>query len=69
MVSRNQRAKLAQEPLDSLKNDPQLVATLFARHLLAGGKFHNRFEQVVFAVYATPKEQQNFLTFQSVFGQ
>lgn len=49
------------------RNDPKMVATLFAKHLLEGGKFHNRFERVVFAVYATPKEQHNFLTFQSVF--
>ena len=51
------------------RNDPKIVATLFAKHLLTGGKFQNRFERVVFAVYATPKEQHNFLTFQSVFGK
>jgi uncharacterized protein (TIGR02452 family) len=50
-------------------NDPALVASVFARHLGASGRFAGRFERVDFAVLDSTPEQASLGAFERVFIQ
>lgn len=49
------------------RNDARVVAKLFGKHLLAGGRFHNRFDSVRFAVLDRTKRKETFEAFDKVF--
>jgi uncharacterized protein (TIGR02452 family) len=49
----------------AFRNDPDLVARVFAELLEPGGVFHNVFAQVVFAIVDHGKREDNFRTFQA----
>jgi uncharacterized protein (TIGR02452 family) len=51
------------------RNDPRMVAAIFADLLKPSGKFANTFSKVVFAVFDRTAEQQTFQAFQDVFRQ
>jgi uncharacterized protein (TIGR02452 family) len=50
------------------KNDPALVAGVFADHLRQGGSWIGRFRRVVFAVYDTNKVGATFAAFREALG-
>ena len=49
-------------------NDPDLVASVFARHLLAGGQFDRCFAQVDFAVLDSSADLVRFQAFERAFS-
>jgi len=46
------------------KNDPDMVAEVFAQHLKQGGRWHNRFRKVVFSILDRSRQQENIQAFQ-----
>jgi uncharacterized protein (TIGR02452 family) len=50
------------------KNEPKTVAHLFANHLQKGGKFFNRFNRIVFAVFDRTEKQEIFAAFEQAFA-
>jgi len=48
-------------------NDPHLVASVFARHLCAGGAFENRFARVDFAVLDSAPDHARLRAFERAF--
>lgn len=51
------------------RNDPSNIASLFGQHLLAGGKYHNVFKKVVFAVLDNTKDSHVVGAFEQQFNQ
>jgi uncharacterized protein (TIGR02452 family) len=49
----------------AFRNDPDLIARLFAEHLGPSGLFHNVFGQVIFAIVDFSKNQDNLRTFRA----
>lgn len=50
------------------RNDPQIVASIFARLLFTGGKYHNVFHEILFAVFDRTAGQATYRAFDAVFG-
>lgn len=48
------------------RNDPKDIAGYFASYIKAGGKYHNCFKSIVFAVLDKSKEMQNIKAFEEV---
>ncbi|MBD2302083.1 TIGR02452 family protein [Nostoc sp. FACHB-190] len=51
------------------KNDPAIVAQIFADILLPGGQFWGRFQRVIFSVLDNSKQQQTFAEFDKRFNR
>ncbi|MBD2496235.1 TIGR02452 family protein [Nostoc sp. FACHB-280] len=51
------------------KNDPAIVAQIFADILLPGGQFWGRFKKVIFSVLDNSKQQQTFAEFNKRFSR
>ncbi len=51
------------------RNDPATVADAFEQLLKQGGRYHGRFQRVVFAVYTSAREQANFDAFHAAFSK
>lgn len=50
------------------RNDPRVVAKIFAELLGSKGKFNRAFKKVVFAVYDRTEDQQTYQSFQNEFA-
>ncbi|MBD2690899.1 TIGR02452 family protein [Anabaena catenula] len=50
------------------KNDPEVVAQIFADFLLPGGQFWGRFKSVIFSVLDNSKQQETFTEFYQRFS-
>jgi uncharacterized protein (TIGR02452 family) len=51
------------------RNDPEMIASLFANSLSKGGSWRNRFERIIFAIFGTGSAISNRAPFERHFGR